>query len=224
MRWIQNTALFGLLGGSAMMLFGMGQGNAALTLMGAAFGLLVGVPAAYLHFFTMDGLSWSTIKARLMPRLLQIPLKRPSQSASPPAKPTPKAVVEKATAESVGVVDDEAPIMIPVRVERPLTPPPPLEPATPLQPTLSPEARQVIVDEIKAIHTSTALLAYLGHEDALVRLYAVQRLAELADSGVEDLLRQALSDEQVVVQRAARLALERLGYDDATLQSAHADN
>lgn len=220
MRWIQNTAIFGLLGGSVIMLFGLGQGNAALTLVGAAFGLLVGLPAAYIHFFTVDGLSWQSLKAKFTPRLLpQINL---PTWPKPEAKATSTPPPAKSTAPVVD--DDELAIPIPVRVERPLAPTPPSAPDTPLQPSLAPEARQVIVEDIKTMIGSDELDEYLHHSDALVRLYAVQRLGDMADEGVEERLRLALKDEQQVVQRAARLALERLGYDDTAPQSAHANN
>lgn len=220
MRWIQNTAIFGLLGGSVIMLFGMGQGNAALTVVGAAFGLLVGLPAAYIHFFTVDGLSWQTLKTKFVPRVLpqiKLPNFPKPESKATPTPPAPKSAAPI-------VEDDELPIPIPVRVERPMAPMTPPAPDAPLQPSLSPEERQVIVDDIKTMIESNELAEYLQHSDALVRLYAVQRLGEMADEGVEARLRLALNDGQMVVQRAARLALERLGYDDTAPQSAHANN
>jgi HEAT repeat protein len=120
---------------------------------------------------------------------------------------------------------DEA-IAIPVRVIPPETPEnqaeailaevlPDSEPE-PQEIGLSDNERRSIIEQIEvATNDDLDLLLELAiHTDTLVRLYAVQKLGILGDPSVEAALTEAyMEDVEMIVRRAARLSLNKLGLE-----------
>lgn len=86
MRHIQSAALFGLIGGSALMFIGMTQSTMTLTFVGMALGLLVGVPAAYINF-VMQGYTLHADQLRLVRETAQHQARR---LAGQPEHETPR--------------------------------------------------------------------------------------------------------------------------------------
>ena len=127
----------------------------------------------------------------------QVVAQKPVTSAEPAAVRVPVDIlVEEDAAEDVVLVASE-----------PVPPPKPSE--WELQKQADAEYKQ-IKEEIEALAPTAydKLIDYLGHNDARVRLAVVQRLRHLEDERVVSNLQQALDDEDAVVQRAARIALE----------------
>lgn len=212
MRLVQNLALFGLWGGTALLFWGMTTNNTVVLIVGAGLGIMVGVPAAYLNF-AMQGQSLK------IPRL---PFKLPQFAPKPvedetPAEQTPELV----TPQPRVVIEQEEAVSIPVRVVAPEPAPEPAplpEPEGVLEP--EPEAELVGMTHaereelVKGVNSSTdvdELILHAAHEDSLVRLYAVQRLGDLGDQRAGDTLFEALDDDEKVVRRAARIAIHKVG-------------
>jgi hypothetical protein len=260
MRVIQNAALFGLICGTGVLFYGMTQGSMAFSILGAGLGILIGVPAAYLHFaiqgmnlFNGRGLlgkfqesvrdrvgkSDATAYRREDPPQRITPFHTPddnvddvpvvvgSKRAEPeiirpkivPNEP-PITTVEHASPETV---TDEA-IAIPVRVIPPETPENQAEailaevlPESEPEPKvvgLSDAERRTMIDQIEAatVDDIDVLLEFAVHKDTLVRLYAIQKLGALGDPSVESTLTDAYTDDaEMIVRRAARLSLSKLG-------------
>ena len=136
---------------------------------------------------------------------------------APPPAPIANIRPEPAT--------DEA-IAIPVRVIPPETPEnqaeailaevlPDSEPE-PQEIGLSDNERRNIIEQIEAATNDDLdlLLELAIHTDTLVRLYAVQKLGILGDPSVETALTEAyMEDAEMIVRRAARLSLNRLGLE-----------
>ncbi len=127
-----------------------------------------------------------------------------TQPKAAPAQPTPIQVPVDVLAE-----DDEEVDVMTISSE----PAPPPEPPKPSEWELQKEADAKYKEakaEIEALAPTDydELVDYMGHEDARVRLAAVQRLRHTDDERVLNNLQQALDDDDLVVQRAARIALE----------------
>ena len=269
MRVIQNAALFGLIGGTGLLIMGMAQGWAALSIAGAGLGIMIGVPAAYLHFamqgmdlFNRQGIFGKiqdTVRERMEQQKASVveakrqtgqhitPFVTPEEQSidvpivvgSKPSTPEvirPERVAEepppliKAEEEVVTPVpatkEDEA-ISIPIRIIPPETPEtkaeellaevlPDPEPEAPPVIELPDTERKAIIEEIQAATADDVdhLLELAIHKDTLIRLYAVQKLGELGDPSVEPVLGSAYTDDdEVIVRRAARLSLSKLGLN-----------
>ena len=228
MRHIQNAALFGLIGGIALMWMGMAGGGIFMQFAGMALGLLVGVPAAYFTFVMQD---FRIERRGLRFKVVQPPSKTEAQDET--IEEVPVVVRPKPTPAPQADSDSE-PIEIPVRVVPP-DPEPDLIPvqifeeaaeaeAVPIKvldpepepeplPGISDAERQRLIDDITATTDLDLLATYATHEEPLVRLYAVQKLGDLRKRDASEALLAALEDDQDVVKRAAKLALHKLGME-----------
>lgn len=221
MRQVQNAALFGLWTGTAFLLFGITSGSMLISLVGVALGLLVGVPAAYMAL-GMKG-NWLNKSALIRKvRMLDVAQQwqgaaeapaKASQKAEPrsaaaPVEIIPKRVGEPSVPPASARLRLDEPIAIPVRVERAM---PPAVMAAPLEaPAVSQEDRQHAIDDIESAEDVADISTFASHRDALVRLYAIQRLGNLGDQRAAETLQTALEDDQDIVKRAARIALNKL--------------
>lgn len=201
LRWIQNAALFGLVGGSALLLIGMNGGGLVLSLLGIILGLGIGMPAGVANFMLQG--------YRIDTRLLKAAFGLEKLPLSPPKTPTqPNITVE------VEAAPPAPQLTTPNVTSTAATPTPPIAPEEPpAAPTLSFAERQALIDAIQTETDFAILMGYANHKDELVRLYAVQRLGTFDDPVVISALEAARSDPSEVVQRAASLALKRLGLN-----------
>ncbi len=209
MRLVQNLALFGLWGGTALLFWGMTSGNSAFMLAGAGLGILVGVPAAYTSLVLRGkALKLPSFNFKLGKQTDSAPVEEESKPVL--VQPKPQPAPQKVVSIPVRVVEDEP---LPDMEVAPLPQPEGLiEPETEPEPEGMTHAERE--DLVKQVHASTdvdQLTGYVAHEDDLVRLYAVQRLGDLGDQRAGDVLIEALEDEAKVVSRAARIALHKVG-------------
>ncbi len=177
----------------------------------AALGLLVGVPAAYLALgaarFPLD---WRRARATVSAWGSESD-PRPRQEAAPasPEEIQVKVIRPVAQPATSGHPPAPGPVRIPVVMHEAVEAPSEPE-AEPEPPGLSHAERQALVGEIETSDDVDVVAGYADHEDPLVRLYAVQRLGNLGDASAAEPLHAALDDDQDVVQRAARFALDKL--------------
>lgn len=265
MRVIQNAALFGLISGTGLLFFGMMQGSTAIGMVGAGLGLMIGVPAAYLHF-ALQGMDvfkgqgvFGKILADVRERFEQretkpttaqtiTPFHTPNEqyrevpitigsklpepevirpevvvdevsAPPPPAKITPQPEPDEAIAIPVRVIPTETPETQAEAILAEVLPDPVTEP----QPVgLSDAERRAIIDDIEAATSDNIdeLLELAVHKDTLVRLYAVQKLGDLGDPSVETTLDAAYTDDdEIIIRRAARLSLNKLGLEIPEIQT-----
>jgi hypothetical protein len=204
----RNLALFGLIGGTLLLGFGMLQSSITLALCGVGTGVLVGLPAAYLWFFIYgqspklgfwrrdEQAAASDDAAEKKPAVIEEQAPAPSAEA----KRTPPVKTELEKRHTASLFEE----MLEKVPARPTTDTPP-----PAPPALSEEERQAMLERLQnsSADELDSLITASQHADTLVRLTAVQALARLDTAPARQALRQALQDEQDVVRRAARLAL-----------------
>lgn len=134
------------------------------------------------------------------PQLIPVTPTPPHAPRPPRAKPTPPQRVQV----PIDVVLDDLPAQPPLDVD---------VPPAPDVPPLSNAERQAIIDSVAGETDAASVLPYTEHAETLVRLYAVQRLGELGDELGAERLKAALDDPEAIVQRAARLALNKLDLE-----------
>lgn len=199
LRWIQNAALLGLIGGDVLLIYGMTGGGLIFALMGALVGALLGVPAALLSF-SLQGyrLDWSLLAAMIEQAGQTFSAKTPTLDAPTPPDPLalPRPTIPTTIPTDVASTDK---VVIAVQADPPQ---PPVQ-------RLTHADRQLLIDEIQAETDVAIVMGWANHDDELVRVYAVQRLGMVGGDVAMAALRAALDDPSVLVGRAARLALNR---------------
>lgn len=225
MRPVQKTALLGLWISIALLIFSISTGSLILAVLAIAFGFSIAVPAALLALGISSGLpslNWSKLKRHIPVKLPSVSVKNESSESLRLAAPSPQAervleIIPKQVAEPVPATlqpPSSQAIPIPVHVHHaPPAPEPIPEPeplATPLQLGLSQAERQHVIEAIEEKSAIDDIAEYASHEDALVRLYAIQRLGNLGDTQAASTLQAALDDDQDIIKRAARIALQKL--------------
>lgn len=217
LRWIQNAALGGLIGGTILLTFGMAGGGIVVTLLGIILGTSIGIPAA-LYGYHMQGyrFEFSKLRGALQDTAKQLTATVAQQVITQKSEPQPARVPATTSSTKTSIpVAVEAPAPTPKIAPRTqshadITLPDPPTAAPPEAKRLSHSERQALIDLLKQEDTVPILMGYANHEDDLVRLYAVQRLGTVDDPIARDALQAALNDPADVVKRAARLALDQV--------------
>lgn len=223
-RLIKVGALILLWTANLLLVISLWTSIIGIGIFGIIIGTVLGLPLAYLWiisdkiaFREFDKTVRPTLErlaGRRSPRpLAQLPEKvnRPTGSA---AKPGPGGVdiLVRVTQSHKVVIEHQnsepESIHVPVDTTE----------AVPRQPTEWEVQRALdaeyerIKNEIESLDYD-GLLAYIDHDDARVRLWVVQTLRHMNDERVTQDLNRALEDSNVVVRRAAKIALDELTLD-----------
>jgi hypothetical protein len=193
----------------------------SIGVFGIVIGTVLGLPLAYL-WIVSDKIAFRHFDETVRPTLERLAGRRSTQTvaqlpdkANRPsghvAKPGPGGmdIPVRVTQTQPVVIEQPAPQPEPIRV------PVDTSEAAPRQPTEW-EVQQALDAEYERIRDELmsldydGLLEYTDHEDARVRLAVVQTLRHMADERVSDDLNRALEDSNVVVRRAAKIALDEL--------------
>jgi hypothetical protein len=223
-RLIKVGALILLWTANLLLVISLWTSIIGIGIFGIIIGAVLGLPLAYLWIIS-DKIAFREFDKTVRPTLErlagrrsirsvpQLPEKvnRPSSSAAKPGPggidvpvrvtQTHKVVIEHQTIEP-------EPLHIPVDTTE----------AIPRQPTEW-EVQRALDAEYERIKEEMisldydGLLAYIDHDDARVRLWVVQTLRHMDDERVTQDLTRALEDSNVVVRRAAKIALDELTLD-----------